>query len=122
MKYLLLLNNTTERWNEWRRLAPEEAQRLREETLPRWEALLTWMGEQGIEADGLELDDPANARVVQVRDAEAVVTDGPYIETKEVLGGYFVADCKDLDQAIELAQRVPLVDTGSVEIRPLVTH
>jgi hypothetical protein len=122
MKYLLLLNNTTERWDEWRRLAPEEAQRVREETLPRWEALFTWMGEQGIEADGLELDDPANARVVQVRDAETVVTDGPYIETKEVLGGYFLADCKDLDQAIELAQRVPVAAVGSVEIRPLVTN
>jgi hypothetical protein len=57
-----------------------------------------------------------------VRDGETVVTDGPYAETKEVIGGYFLADCKDLDQAIELAQRVPLVDKGSVEIRPLVTH
>jgi hypothetical protein len=121
MKYLLLLNNTTERWDEWRRLAPEEAQRVREETLPRWEALFTWMEEQGIEADGLELDDPANARVVQVRDGETVVTDGPFIETKEVLGGYFLADCKDLDAAIELAQRVPVAEVGSVEIRPVVT-
>jgi hypothetical protein len=50
------------------------------------------------------------------------VTDGPYIETKEVLGGYFLADCRDLDQAIELAERVPLVGRGSVEIRPLVAH
>jgi hypothetical protein len=122
MKYLLLLNNTTERWDEWRRLAPEEAQRLREETLPRWEALFTWMGEQGIEADGLELDDPANARVVRVRDAETMVTDGPFVETKEVVGGYFLADCKDLDAAIELAQRVPVASVGSVEIRPVVTR
>jgi hypothetical protein len=121
MKYLLLLNNTTERWDEWRRLAPEEAQRVREETLPRWEALFTWMEEQGIEADGLELDDPANARVVEVRDGETVVTDGPYAETKEVIGGYFLADCKDLDAAIELAQRVPVAEVGSVEIRPVVT-
>jgi hypothetical protein len=122
MKYLLLLNNTAERWDEWRQLAPEEAQRVREETLPRWDALFTWMGEQGIEADGLELDDPAKARVVQVRDAETVVTDGPFVDTKEVLGGYFLADCKDLDQAIELAQRVPVAAVGSVEIRPLVTN
>jgi len=56
-----------------------------------------------------------------VRDGETVMTDGPYVETKEVLGGYFLADCKDLDQAIELAERVPVVGTGSVEIRPVVT-
>jgi hypothetical protein len=121
MKYLLLLNNTTERWEEWRQLQPDEAQRVREETLPRWDALLTWMGEQGIDGDGLELDDPAKARVVQVRNGETIITDGPFLETKEVLGGYFLADCKDLDQAIELAQRVPLAAVGSVEIRPLVT-
>jgi hypothetical protein len=121
MKYLLLFNNTTERWEKWRQLPPGEAQRLREETLPRWDALFTWIGEQGIEADGLELDDPAKARVVQVRNGETIVTDGPFLETKEVLGGYFLADCKDLDQAIELAQRVPVAAVGSVEIRPLVT-
>ena len=80
------------------------------------------MGEQGIDAEGLELQDPAQARVVRVRDGETVVTDGPFAETKEVLGGYFLADCRDLDQAIELAQRVPLVGTGSVEIRPVVTN
>ena len=51
-----------------------------------------------------------------------MVTDGPFAETKEVLGGYFLADCNDLDQAIELAQRVPLAGKGSVEIRPLVTQ
>jgi hypothetical protein len=121
MKYLLLLNNSAEQWRSWHDLAPDEAQRLREEEMPRWNSLFAWMAEQGIEADGLELEDPAEARVVRVQDGETVVTDGPYAETKEVIGGYFVADCKDLDTAIELAQRVPVVDKGSVEIRPLVT-
>jgi len=121
MKYVLLLNNSAERWAEWHSLPPEEAQRQRQEALPRWAALMEWMGEQGIEATGLELEDPAKALVVRVREGETVVTDGPFLETKEVLGGYFLADCKDLDQAMELAQRVPLVGTGSVEIRPLVT-
>ena len=59
---------------------------------------------------------------VRVGGGKMSVTDGPFAETKEVLGGYFLADCKDLDQAIELAQRVPLVEKGSVEIRPLVTQ
>jgi hypothetical protein len=122
MKYLLLLNNAGEQWNEWHGLTPEEAEKQREEALPRWNALMEWMGEQGIEANGLELEDPARARVVRVRDGETLVTDGPFLETKEVLGGYLLADCKDLDQAIELARRVPLVGRGSVEIRPVVTH
>jgi hypothetical protein len=121
MKYLLLLNNSAEQWRSWRDLTPEGSRQAREEEMPRWNALFGWLAEQGIEANGLELEDPAEARVVRVNGGEAVVTDGPFAETKEVIGGYFVADCKDLDQAIELAQRVPLVDKGSVEIRPLVT-
>jgi hypothetical protein len=80
------------------------------------------MEQQGIKADGLELGDPAKARVVRVQNGEAIVSDGPFAETKELLGGYFVADCKDLDQAIEFAERVPVASKGSVEIRPLVTH
>jgi hypothetical protein len=122
MKYLLLLNNSAEQWHSWRDLKPEESQKAREEEMPRWNALFGWLAEQGIEVNGLELEDPAEAKVVRIQDGETVVTDGPFVETKEVIGGYFVADCKHLDQAIELAQRVPLVDKGSVEIRPLVTN
>jgi hypothetical protein len=122
MKYLLLLNNDAEAARSWHTLPDDEARKLREREIPRWNSVMGWMEEQGIEATGLELDEPSNARVVRVRDEKAVVTDGPFVETKEILGGYFLVDCKDLDQAIELAQRVPLVDRGSVEIRPVVTH
>ena len=122
MKYLLLLNNAAEEWDAWRDLSAEDAQKAYQQELPHWNALFGWMGEQGIEVQGLELDDPDKARIVRVREGETLVTDGPFAETKEVLGGYFLADCKDLDQAIELAERVPLVGKGSVEIRPLVTH
>jgi hypothetical protein len=119
MKYLLLLNNTATEWDDWRKLSPEEAAKARAEEVPRWNQLAGWLAEQGIETTGLELDDVQQARVVRVRDGDAIVSDGPFAEAKEVLGGYFLAECKDLDQAIELAQRVPLVSTGSVEIRPL---
>lgn len=122
MKYLLLLNNDAEEARSWHTLSRDEVRKLREQEIPRWNNLMGWMAEQGIEVSGLELENPSKARVVRVRDGQAVVTDGPFSETKEILGGYFLADCNDLDQAIELAQRVPLVDTGSVEIRPLVTH
>lgn len=118
MKYLLLLNNDVANWDSWRQLSPEEARTLREQEIPRWNELFAWIGARGLDVHGLELDDPAKARVVRVREDETLVTDGPYAETKEVLGGYFVVDCDDLDQAIEVAQRVPLAAKGSVEIRP----
>jgi hypothetical protein len=121
VKYLLMLNNPVELWDEWRELSREEAQRFREEEeVPRWNQLFAWLAEQGIDVSGLELDDPQKARVVRVRDGQTLVTDGPYAETKEVLGGYLVVDCDDLDQAIEVAQRVPVATKGSVEIRPFV--
>jgi hypothetical protein len=121
MKYLLLLMNEKSDVDAWRGLSSEEARQLREEEVPRWNQLFAWMGEQGIEATGLELEDAYSARVVRVRGGETMVSDGPFTETKELLGGYFLADCKDLDQAIELAGHVPVVSKGSVEIRPLVT-
>jgi hypothetical protein len=120
MKYLMLLNGDAAAVESWQKLSAEEARKLREQELPRWNELFGWMSEQGLEVEGLELEEATNARVVRVRDGETLVSDGPYAETKEVIGGYFVADCKDLDQAIELAQRVPVVGRGSVEIRPLV--
>ena len=51
------------------------------------------------------------------RNGEATVTDGPFAETKEVLGGYFIADCTDLDEAIEIASRIPVAENGSVSCR-----
>ena len=122
MKYLLLLNGDAASVESWRRLSQEEARKLRQQEIPQWNELFSWIGEQGLEVEGLELDEVDKARVVRVRDGETLISDGPYAETKEIIGGYFIADCKDLDQAIELAQRVPLVGRGSVEIRPLVTN
>ena len=120
MKYLLLLNNTTEDARSWEALSEEEAARLRAEVIPKWGELFAWMEQKGIEVDGLELDDPSKAKTVRMRDGEAFFTDGPYVETKEQIGGYFLVELADLDQAIELAARIPVVRKGSVEIRPLV--
>jgi hypothetical protein len=120
VKYLLLLNNDRRDWDSWRELSADEAREARAKEMPRWKELFDWMAQQGIEMNGLELDDPAKAHVIRVREGETLVSDGPFAETKELLGGYFLADCKDLDQAIELAQRVPIASKGSVEIRPLV--
>ena len=117
MRYLLLLNNDASRVEEWRTQSPEEQRRAREEEIPKWNELFAWLGERGIEVDGLELDD--TARVVKVRNGSVDVTDGPYVETKEIVGGYFLVTADELDTAIEVAQRVPVAESGSVEIRPL---
>jgi hypothetical protein len=122
MKYLLLLNSDAESIDAWQDLSEDEARKLREQEMPRWNELFGWMSEQNIESSGLELEEASKARVVRVREGKTLVSDGPFAETKEVIGGYFLADCRDLDQAIELAERVPLVGRGSVEIRPVVTQ
>jgi len=119
VKYLLLLNNDVRDIESWQKLSDDGKKALRTNEIPKWNELFGWIAEQGLEVEGLELADPADARVIRVRDGEAIVSDGPFAETKELLGGYFLAECKDLDQAIELAERVPVAAKGSVEIRPL---
>jgi hypothetical protein len=120
MKYLMLLNNSIEDVRSWESLSEEGVSELRSQEIPRWEKLFAWMGQAGIESDGLELDGPSKVKTVRVRDEEALVTDGPYVETKEQIGGYFLVELDNLDQAIELATRIPVVEKGSVEIRPVV--
>jgi hypothetical protein len=119
MKYVMLLTNKTEDVHAWESLSKAEASELRSQETPKWEELFAWMGRKGIEVEGLELDGPANVKTVRVRDGEALVTDGPYVETKEQIGGYFLVELEDLDQAIDLASRIPVAQKGSVEIRPL---
>lgn len=62
----------------------------------------------------------SSATTIRVRDGKLLTTDGPFAETKEQLGGFYILDCKDLDEAIELASQIPGTKTGSVEIRPVV--
>ena len=62
----------------------------------------------------------ATATSVRVRDGKRLVTDGPFAETREQLGGYYVVDAKDLDEAIDIAERIPPVRFGTIEIRPVM--
>ena len=71
--------------------------------------------------DGNELQPPATATTVRVRDGETLTTDGPFVETKEALGGYYVIDVPDLGAALAFASKVPAARRGgAVEIRPVV--
>ena len=62
----------------------------------------------------------ATAASVRVREGKRVVTDGPFAETREQLGGYFLVDARDLDEAIGIAERIPGARVGTVEVRPLI--
>src|SRR5918996_5918287 len=70
---------------------------------------------------GVQLDDPESATTVRVKDGETLTTDGPFVATKEALGGYLFFEADDLDAAIELASRIPAARMGgAIEVRPIV--
>ena len=119
MKYLLLLNNAKADSDRYAGMTEEEAQTARAAEIPKWVALMERMEAGGQRLSGLELDAPDTAKVVRIVDGETVVTDGPYAETKEIVGGLMTVKCADLDEAIELAASIPLASRGSVEIRPI---
>ena len=68
--------------------------------------------------DGAELQPVSAATSVRVRNDETLVTDGPYAELKEALGGYFMLECDSIDDAVELAAEIPAAEHGAVEVRP----
>jgi hypothetical protein len=78
------------------------------------------MEEKGVLVAGEGLYPTQTATTVRVRDSEREVTDGPFAETKEQLGGFYVLDCKDLDEAIEWAAKIPGAQFGAIEIRPVM--
>jgi hypothetical protein len=62
----------------------------------------------------------ATATTVQIRDGKPLITDGPFAETREQLGGYFLVDARDLDEALSIAARIPAARFGTIEVRPVV--
>ena len=118
MKYAMLIYDDDSSWID---LPAEERAALRAEELPRWYALFEELGRADPDVSGKELSDRRSAKVVRVRDDERIVTDGPFAETKEVLGGVMFIDLPDLDEAIRLAAMIPAADvTGAIEIRPVL--
>jgi len=80
----------------------------------------SWVGEmdgRGVRLEGHPLS-PENATTVRVRSGEVLVSDGPFAETKELMVGYDLLECKDLDEAIEVASKHPLARRGAMELRP----
>ena len=84
-----------------------------------WFDYTQWLVDRGIFQAGEPLEPTATATTVRVREGQRLVTDGPFAETKEVLGGYYIVECDDLDTALEAAARCPGALTGSLEVRPI---
>jgi hypothetical protein len=112
MRYLLLIYTA-----EPVEAAPED------EMLAEADAYNTftqWTIEHGLFKAGEALHPTSAATTVQVRDGRTITTDGPFAETKEALGGFYLIEAKDLDEAIEAAARVPGARRGSIEVRPIL--
>ena len=112
MKYLMLICRDEPVWD---RLTVGERQQIYAETLALSEELTA----RGQYLGGHPLHPSSAATSVRVRDGKRLVTDGPFAETREQLGGYMLIDVKDLDEAIAAASRIPLARTSTVEIRPV---
>jgi len=87
--------------------------------MARYETFMKEMASRGVLQGGERLRPVADATTVRVRDGETLASDGPFAETKEQVGGYFIVDCKDLDEAIEIAAKIPGAAQGSIEVRPI---
>ncbi len=88
-----------------------------------WEAYgsyTNWLEETGQHLGGEALQEPSAATTVSLRNGRRVVSDGPFAETKEQLGGYYLINAADLDAAIEAAARIPGAAFGTIEIRPIL--
>jgi hypothetical protein len=80
------------------------------------------MKDSGHHLGGHQLMPVSSATTVRMRDSKRLVTDGPFAETREQLGGFYLIEAKDLDEALGLAARIPSARWGSIEVRPLVQH
>jgi hypothetical protein len=117
VNYALLIYGDDSTWAD---LPDEEKVALRSDEMPQWNSLFEELGKADPNVTGKELDGRDTAKVVQVRDGERIVTDGPFAETKEILGGVFLTDLPDLDEAIRLAALIPSARHGAIEIRPVL--
>jgi len=89
------------------------------EVLERYVAFSQDVRENGKLVTADRLQPTAAATTVRIRNGETLVTDGPFAETKEQLGGYYLLDCENIDEAIAYAAKIPTADYGSIEVRPV---
>jgi hypothetical protein len=114
MKYMLLIY---ERESDWAALSEQEQGRIFQE----YGVFTKSIRESGNYVAGDALQPTSTATTVRVRDGKKMTTDGPFAETREQLGGYYLIEAKDLDEALAIAARIPSARAGSIEVRPVLT-
>lgn len=115
MQYVLLIYGNEKHWGT---LSQTEQGQVMQEFMDFTKGI----AQSGHYRAGNELHDTSKATTVRVRDKKRLVTDGPFAETKEQLGGYYLVEAKDLDEAVALAARIPSARWGSIEVRPIIPH
>jgi hypothetical protein len=114
VKYLLLVCWDAERMDAQTEPEPDSA--------PEEDEGFPWVDdlqERGIWLTGDQLAPPRRGRSVRVRDGKTIVTDGPFAETKEAIGGFDLIECGSLEEAVEIAAAHPMAEAGAIEVRPL---
>jgi hypothetical protein len=112
MKYLLLIYHNEQ---SWKAITETERQQIYAE----YRKLRGELEARGQFVTGSELQPITTATSVRVRDGKELITDGPFAETHEALGGYFLVEAANLDEATSIAARIPSARTGTIEVRPL---
>lgn len=112
MQYLLLIYGAEQLWDGY--TEPEK------QTIYKgYRELIGELQKSGKFLGGHELQPISMATTVRVRNGKKTITDGPFAETKEQLGGYFLVEAKDLDEAMAIAERIPSATSGAIEVRPV---
>lgn len=113
MQYMLLLYSSAD-------AGPDQGSPEAMAEMQAWFAYTDEMAQAGVLVGGEPLQGVETAKTLQIRDGNTAITDGPFAETKEVLGGYYLVDVPDEATALEWAEKCPLAPYGSVEVRPLM--
>jgi len=113
MKYLCLIY-------EDETLLPSRSEDEQNAIMSDYFAFTNEVQEAGKHLGGEALMPTETATAIRIRDGERVTTDGPFAETKEQLGGFYMLDCENLDEAIELASKIPSAKWGTIEVRPIM--
>ncbi len=111
MRYLLMIIGE---------LPAEQTEAAMQAEMAAHDAFTQWLVERGWDRGGEALQPAATATTVRFRDGRRLVTDGPFAETKEEVGGFYIIDVPTLDDALDAASRLPGVETGAIEVRPIL--